>query len=95
MVERVAERLPMLRHRLGGVPTTLAKTLSHDADSQIPATHLEGEATELGCIKYAGQGRTFGFNGSLYSGSISVGVKVHGRHHGGERGFMGLRIQNK
>lgn len=38
---------------------------------------------------------TFGFNGRLYSGGISVRVEVHGRHHGGVGGFMRLRIQSR
>lgn len=78
----------------------LVKTLSRDADSQIPATHLQGEVTAHSSglfffLKPDVECPTFGFNGCIYSGSISVGVKVHGRHHSGEGGFVGLRIQRK
>lgn len=37
----------------------------------------------------------FGFDSSLYPGSVPVGVEVHSRHHGRVPGFNGLRIHRE
>lgn len=70
------------------------RMLTHKYQLAICRGKLQHTVT-LDLSKHVVHSPTFGFNGRLYSGGISVGIEVQGRHHGGEGGFMGLRIQNK
>lgn len=75
--------------------------LSHEADSQIPVTHLLQEFAEPSTISFSffsffgERDLAFGFDGGLYPGSIFIRVKVRSRYHSGEQRILTLRSQSK
>lgn len=78
-------------------PKYWARMLTHKYQLLICRGKLQHTALDVFFFffKHVVQCPTLGCNGRLYSGSISVGVEVHGRHHSGEGGFVGLRNQSK
>lgn len=89
-------RTESCQHRLWRVSQRGLNILSQDADSQIPATRLLTQVphprSRLECSVMC---LAFGFDSSLYPGSVPVGVEVPGWLHGGVLGFNGLWIHRE
>lgn len=89
-------RTESCQHRLWRTSQRGLNILSQDADSQIPATRLLRRVphprSRLECTVMC---LAFGFDSSLYPGSVPVGVEVHGWQHGRVLGFNGLRIHRE
>lgn len=89
-------RTESCQHRVWRASQRGLNILSQDADSQIPATRLQRQVphprSRLECTVKC---LAFGFDSSLYPGSIPAGVEVHGWHHGRVLGFNGLRIHKE
>lgn len=89
-------RTESCQHRLWRASQRGLNILSQDADSQIPATCLLRRVPHPGSrLECTVMCLAFGFDSSLYPGSVPVGVEVHSWHHGRVLGFNGLRIDRE